>query len=141
MLVAGHNVSAVATKAASINGVDKVILIDDASLSTKIAENFTSTLIEVAKGGFTHIFAPSSNHGKNFIPRAAALMDASPLTDVLSVIDENTFTRPMYAGNAIATMKMTDKVKFVLVRPTAFEKAAATGGSGKVENGSSATYK
>lgn len=135
VLVAGHNVSDVATKAANVAGVSKVICVDDASLANKVAENFASTLVEVAKGGFTHVFVPASNHGKNFVPRAAAVMDASPLTDILSVIDEETFTRPLYAGNAIATFKMTDKVKFLLVRPTAFEKAATTGGSGKVEAG------
>lgn len=135
LLVAGSNVGAVATKASNIAGVSKVICVDDASLIGNVAEKLASTVVEIAKDGFTHVFVPASNNGKNFAPRAAALLDSSPLTDVLSVIDENTFTRPMYAGNAIATMKMTDKVKFLLVRPTSFEKAAATGGAGKVEAG------
>jgi electron transfer flavoprotein alpha subunit len=81
---------------------------------------------------YSHIFAASSNVSKNYFPRAAAIVDASPLSDISAVISEDTFKRPMYAGNAIATVKMADKVKFILVRPTSFEKAAASGGSASV---------
>ncbi len=133
VFVAGHNVGAAAAKVANVKGVSKVLVADNAALANKVAEAHSAALVGVAKN-FTHVLAPASNHGKNFIPRAAALLDSSPLTDVVSVVDENTFQRPVYAGNAIATMKMTDAIKFILVRPTAFEKAATTGGSGKIEN-------
>merc|ERR1719502_9472 len=83
-------------------------------------------------GGYTHILAPATAGGKNFMPRVAAALDVSPVCDVLSVEGEDTFTRPMYAGNAIATVKSEDPVKVVTVRTTAFDKAATEGGSATV---------
>ncbi len=133
-LVMGDSIGNMAKKAGEIAGVKKVLSVDNSALSKSVAENASSTLVEVLKGApYSHVFAAASNNGKNFLPRAAALMDASPLTDITDVVSEDTFQRPMYAGNAIATVQMSDAVKFLLVRATAFEKAAETGGSGAVE--------
>lgn len=133
-LVMGSSTGDIAKKAGEIVGVKKVLNVDNSALTKSVAENSAKTLLDVlAANAYTHVFAPASNNGKNYLPRAAALMDASPLTDITDVISEDTFQRPMYAGNAIATVQMTDAVKFLLVRATAFEKAADTGGSGVVE--------
>lgn len=132
MLAGGDNVSAVASKTAQIKGISKVFFLQNALISAKVAENMAKTVLNVAKN-YTHIVCPSSNFGKNFIPRVAAQLDASPLSDVLDVIDSSTYKRPMYAGNAIATVKMGDPLKFLLVRPTAFEKATSSGGAASVE--------
>lgn len=129
----GKNVGSAASKAATINGVKKVLVMDDASLENNLPEVVSSAVSDVVKN-YSHILAPSSNFGKNFLPRTAALLDSSPLTDVVSVIDENTFKRPLYAGNAIATMKMSDAIKFLLVRPTAFDKAGFGSSAAPVES-------
>lgn len=132
VLVVGDNVDAAAKHASSLKGVTSVATLQDPSLSGVISgEDFSSLVVNVSKD-YTHIVAASSNFGKNFMPRAAALMDSSPLTDVLSVVDHETFTRPLYAGNAIATVKMTNDIKFLLVRGTAFEKAEE-GGSAPIQ--------
>lgn len=110
LLLAGHNIGDVAKAAASIKGPAKVITVDDEVLAHASAEDLSKLLVPMAKN-YSHILAPSSNVGKNFMPRLAALLDVSPLTDVLSVVDNETFKRPMYAGNAIATVKMTDSIK------------------------------
>lgn len=110
MLVAGKNVDAAAKHAASISNVTKVVSVTSDALEHSLAEDMSSLLVQVAKN-YTHVLAPSTNNGKNFIPRAAAVMDCSPLSDVIAVVDENTFKRPMYAGNAIATMKMSNSIK------------------------------
>jgi electron transfer flavoprotein alpha subunit len=115
VLVTGKNLDAVAKNAASIANVTKVLVAENEALLNNLAENMSVAVTQVAKS-YTHVLAPSSNNGKNFIPRAAAVMDCSPLTDVLAVVDENTFKRPMYAGNAIATMKMTNAVKVRMSR-------------------------
>lgn len=128
VLVTGHgaNVDGVAKAASSIDGVSKVLVVQSESLKNSVAEDLAKTVVAVVKkGGYSHVLAPSSNNGKNFLPRAAALMDSSPLTDVTGVVDASTFQKPMYAGNAIATVQMSDAVKFLLVRPTAFGKADA----------------
>lgn len=110
VLVTGKNLDAVAKHASSISNVSKVLVLENEALIHSLAEDMSAVLVQVAKK-YTHVLAPSSNNGKNFIPRAAALLNSSPLTDVLAVVDENTFKRPMYAGNAIATMKMTNDTK------------------------------
>jgi electron transfer flavoprotein alpha subunit len=104
-------------------------------LKNGVAEPLAAVVARVAKSAsYTHVLAATSNHSKNYFPRAAALADSSPLSDISAVVSEDTFKRPIYAGNAIATVKMSDKVKFILVRPTSFEKAAETGGAGAVSN-------
>lgn len=125
VLVAGKGAKTAAEYAATVTGVSKVLVAESEALADGLAENMAE-LVKVAasSGSYTHILAASSNHGKNFIPRAAAQLDSSPLMDVLEVVDDSTFKRPMYAGNAIATVKMSDAIKFILVRSTAFDKAA-----------------
>lgn len=132
VLVMGKNVGDAAKHASGVAGVTKVLTLDSDSLANATAEDVSGILSQVAKN-YSHVLAPASNSGKNFMPRCAAIMDSAPLMDVLAVVDESTFKRPMYAGNAIATVQMTDAVKFILVRTTAFDKAAESGGSGAVE--------
>ncbi len=110
VLVIGKNVDSVAKHASTIKGVSKVLVLDNDVFANLIAENQASAVTQVAKN-YSHILAPSTGNGKNYIPRAAALLNSSPLSDILSVVDQDTFKRPMYAGNAIATVKMTDANK------------------------------
>ena len=133
VLVAGEGCDAVAQEAAAVAGVDNVLVADDAAYGHFLAENMTN-LVGACQtaGSYTHILGPSSNVVKNFIPRLSAILDVAPVTDVLEVKSEDTFVRPMYAGNAIATVKSNDAVKVVTIRPTSFEKAAGEGGSADV---------
>lgn len=131
MLVAGDGSEGAASAAAAIPGVSKVLTLE---CNTKVAEDFSAALVGVVSGAqYSHVLAPASNAGKNTIPRVAALCDSAPLTDVQEVVSEDTFKRPMYAGNAVATVTMSDPVKFLLVRTTAFDKAATEGGSASIE--------
>ena len=106
----GKNLDAVAKHAADVTNVTKVLVLENDALVNNLAEDVSAVVTQVAKK-YTHILAASTNNGKNYLPRAAALLDSSPLSDILAVVDENTFKRPMYAGNAIATMKMTNEHK------------------------------
>ncbi|MCE3233081.1 MAG: electron transfer flavoprotein subunit alpha [Rickettsiaceae bacterium] len=126
ILVAGKNCAAVATEASKINGIAKVIKVDDAAYEHALAENLANLIISMA-GSYSHILAPSNTFGKNFMPRVAALLDVAQITDAIEVISPDTFKRPIYAGNAIATVQSSDKIKIITVRTTAFEKAATTG--------------
>ncbi len=131
LLVAGSGVGAVADAAAGIAGVGKVLVADDAAYTNNLAEN----VAPLAAGLLTDYDAfvvPATTTGKNIAPRVAALLDVMQISDILSVESADTFTRPIYAGNAIATVKSSDAKKVITVRTTAFEKAAATGGSGAV---------
>ncbi|RLO04233.1 hypothetical protein DYB28_007979 [Aphanomyces astaci] len=133
VLVSGSNTANIAKEAAAVQGVKSVIHADAAQFDHAIAEELSSLVVTIQKGSnFSHIVAPSSNISKNFFPRVGAALDVAPFTDVLTVVDENTFQRPLYAGNAIATVTSSDSVKLLTVRPTGFEKAAVTGGSGVV---------
>ena len=135
VLVMGKAIGDAAAAAAGVVGVGKVLSLDNDALDHSLAEDSAAAVQAVLSGGsYSHVLAPSSNHGKNFMPRVAALMDCAPLTDITAVVSEDTFQRPMYAGNAIATVQMKDTTKFILVRTTAFEKAEETGGSASVEN-------
>lgn len=139
VLVMGKAIGDAAAAAAGVVGVGKVLSLDNDALDHSLAEDSAAAVQAVLSGGsYSHVLAPSSNHGKNFMPRVAALMDSAPLTDITAVVSEDTFQRPMYAGNAIATVQMKDTTKFILVRTTAFEKAEETGGSASVENVSAA---
>lgn len=109
-MVLGKGVDGAAKHAATVKGVSKVLTLDDEVFATRIAENQSSAVTQLAKK-YTHILAPSTANGKNYLPRTAALLNSAPLSDVLAVIDENTFKRPMYAGNAIATVKMSSPNK------------------------------
>ncbi|MEH3122834.1 MAG: electron transfer flavoprotein subunit alpha/FixB family protein [Sphingomonas phyllosphaerae] len=132
LLVAGQGVGAVAEAAAKIAGVGKVHVADDAAYAHQLAENVAPLVVELM-GHHDAFVAPATTTGKAVAPRVAALLDVMQISDVLSVEGEDTFTRPIYAGNAIATVKTTDAKKVLTVRGTAFEKAAAEGGSGTVE--------
>ena len=132
LLVAGQGVGAVAEAAAKIAGVGKVHVADDAAYAHQLAENVAPLVVELM-GHHDAFVAPATTAGKAVAPRVAALLDVMQISDVLSVEGEDTFTRPIYAGNAIATVKTADAKKVLTVRGTAFEKAAAEGGSGTVE--------
>ena len=132
LLVAGEGVGAVAEAAAKIAGVGKVHLADDAAYAHALAENVAPLVAELM-GHHDAFVAPSTTTGKNIAPRVAALLDVMQVSDILSVEGPDTFTRPIYAGNAIATVQTSDRKLVLTVRGTAFEKAAAEGGSGTVE--------
>ena len=132
LLVAGSNVGAVAEAAAKIAGVGKVHVADDASLEHPLAENVAPLAAKLMEHHDAFL-APATTTGKNIAPRVAALLDVMQISDFLSVHSEDTFTRPIYAGNAIATVQSSDAKKVITVRGTAFDKAAREGGSGTVE--------
>ncbi|MGZ8420993.1 MAG: electron transfer flavoprotein subunit alpha/FixB family protein [Allosphingosinicella sp.] len=132
LLVVGSGVGAVAEQAARIAGVGKVHVADDAAYGHGLAEN-VAPLVAKLMEGHDAFLAPSTTTGKNIAPRVAALLDVMQISDILSVESEDTFTRPIYAGNAIATVKSRDAKKVITVRTTAFEKAARDGGSGTLE--------
>ena len=132
LLVAGEGVDGVAAAAAQIAGVGKVHVADDAAYGLALAENIAPLVVELM-GHYDAFIAPATSNGKNIAPRVAALLDVMQISDILSVESEDTFTRPIYAGNAIATVKSKDVKKVITVRGTAFEKAAREGGSGTVE--------
>ena len=132
LLVAGHGVDGVAAQAARIAGVGKVHVADDAAYAHALAEN-VAPLIARLMADHDAFLAPATTNGKNIAPRVAALLDVMQISDILSVESEDTFTRPIYAGNAIATVQTKDPKKIITVRGTAFAKAATEGGSGTIE--------
>ena len=132
LLVAGSGVGAVAEQAAKIAGIGKVHVADDPAFEHALAEN-VAPLIAKLMDGHDAFLAPATTTGKNIAPRVAALLDVMQVSDILSVESEDTFTRPIYAGNAIATVRSSDAKKVITVRTTAFEKAAAEGGSAEIE--------
>jgi electron transfer flavoprotein alpha subunit len=138
LLVAGAGCRAVAEEAAKIAGVGKVHLADDAAYEHALAEN-VAPLVADLMGHHDAFVAPSTTTGKNVAPRVAALLDVMQISDILSVEGDKTFTRPIYAGNAIATVESSDAKLVVTVRGTAFEKAAAEGGSAEIEDVSGPT--
>lgn len=132
VLVAGHNAGAAAAAAAQIAGVAKVLHADAPGLAHGLAENVAAQVIALA-AGYSHILFPATASGKNVAPRVAALLDVAQLSDVSKVISADTFERPIYAGNAIATVQSQDATKVLTVRTTGFDPAAATGGSAAIE--------
>ncbi|MEJ3959761.1 FAD-binding protein [Brachymonas sp. G13] len=133
VLVAGSNAAAAAQAAAQIAGVSKVLHADGASLAEGLAENLAAQVLAVA-GDYSHILFPATASGKNVAPRVAAKLDVAQISDITKVDSADTFERPIYAGNAIATVQSTDAVKVITVRSTGFDAAAATGGSAAVES-------
>jgi len=133
VLVAGENCAAVAEAAAKVAGVTKVLCADDARYAHGVAEALAALVVSLA-GDYSHVLTPADKFGKNFLPRAAALLDVSSISDIIEIKDADTYVRPIYAGNAIATVKSNDKVKLISVRMTAFEDAASEGGSASVES-------
>ena len=133
VLVAGTGAQGVAEQAAKVAGVSKVILADGPSLEHGLAENVAAQVLEVA-GNYSHILFPATANGKNVAPRVAAKLDVAQISDIIGVESADTFKRPIYAGNAIATVQSSDAVKVITVRTTAFDAVAAEGGSATVEN-------
>lgn len=132
VLVAGENCRSAANEAAKISGVSKVLIADNAAYAHQLAENLGSLVAELASG-YTHLLAPATTTCKNFMPRAAALLDVAQVSEIIAVESSDTFKRPIYAGNAIATVQSRDAIKVITVRTTAFD-AAGTEGSAAVES-------
>ncbi|MGB7525449.1 MAG: FAD-binding protein, partial [Castellaniella sp.] len=132
VLVAGSGARAVADQAAQVAGVSKVLLADGASLAEGLAENLAAQVLAAA-GGHSHILFAATASGKNVAPRVAAKLDVAQISDIVAVESADTFVRPIYAGNALATVQSADATKVLTVRTTAFDPAAATGGSAAVE--------
>ncbi|WP_396331085.1 electron transfer flavoprotein subunit alpha/FixB family protein [Burkholderia anthina] len=132
VLVAGHNAQAAADAAAKIAGVAKVLLADAPQLEQGLAENVEATVLAIGKN-YTHILAPATAAGKNVMPRIAAKLDVAQISEITAVDSPDTFERPIYAGNAIATVQSVDTIKVITVRTTAFDAVAAVGGSAAVE--------
>lgn len=133
VLVAGSGCRAVAEAAAAAEGVSRVLLADDPTLENPLAENIAAVVVEVAKD-FSHVLVPATTFGKNFMPRVAAKLDVAQISDIVGVESEDTFQRPIYAGNAIATVQSSDPIKVITVRVTAFDPVADSGGSGAIED-------
>jgi electron transfer flavoprotein alpha subunit len=137
VLIAGHNAGAAAAAAAQIAGVSKVIHADAPGFEHGLAENVAAQVLTIA-ANYSHILFPATASGKNIAPRVAAHLDVAQLSDVTKVISADTFERPIYAGNAIATVQALDATKVITVRTTGFDPAAATGGSATVETATAA---
>jgi electron transfer flavoprotein alpha subunit len=133
VLVAGHNAGAAAAAAAQIAGVAKVIHADSEALAHGLAENVAAQVLAIASN-YSHILFPATAGGKNVAPRVAAKLDVAQISDITKVDSADTFERPIYAGNAIATVQSTDATKVITVRTTGFDAAAATGGAAAVES-------
>jgi len=133
LLVAGHNCGGAADAAAKISGTRRVLLADSAEYAHGLAEN-TAPLIAGMVSDYSHVLAPATTYGKNILPRAAALCDTVQISDIIAVIDADTFQRPIYAGNALATVKSAEAVKMITVRSTAFEAVSEDGGSASIES-------
>ena len=131
VLIAGHNCDASAAAAAQIAGVSKVIVADDAAFADGLAENVAAQALSLAKQ-YTHVLAPATAYGKNILPRVAACLDVGQISEITKVEAPDTFERPIYAGNAIATVQSIDPIKVITVRATGFD-AAAAGGSAAIE--------
>ena len=126
ILVAGHNVGDIASQAATADGVARVLVANSAELANGLAENVAPVILAIADN-YSHILAPATTYGKNIMPRVAALKDVAQISDIIEVIDAATFKRPIYAGNAIATVKSDEAVKLITVRATSFEAVGASG--------------
>ena len=132
LLVAGSDCSSVVEVAQQIPCISKVLLANKESYTNALAENLGSLVAELGSN-YSHILAPATTNGKNFMPRAAALLDSSQISDISAVTSEDTFERPIYAGNCIATVKSNDSIKVITVRTTGFDACESTGGSASVE--------
>ena len=131
ILVAGSDCDSVAESASQVPGVGKVLLANKEAYKNNLAENLGNLVVELAEG-YSHILAPATTNGKNFMPRVAAKLDVSQISDISAVISEDTFERPIYAGNCIATVQSTDSVKVITVRTTGFDACEANGGSASI---------
>jgi len=133
LLIAGHQAGDAAKQAAAIAGVSKVLHADAPHLAEFLAENVAALLAQLAKN-YSHVLAPATSNGKNVMPRVAALLDVQQISDIIAVESADTFVRPIYAGNALATVKSKDAIKVITVRTTAFDAVAPSGGAAAVES-------
>ncbi|MCC6074316.1 electron transfer flavoprotein subunit alpha/FixB family protein [Pseudomonas sp. GCM10022188] len=133
VLVAGSNCAAVAEAAAKVAGVAKVLVADNAAFAHQLPENIAPLIVELARSGYSHVLAPATTNGKNYLPRVAALLDVDQISEIVKVVSADTFQRPIYAGNAIATVQSSAAVKVITVRSTGFDPVAAEGGSAAIE--------
>ncbi|MBV2135165.1 FAD-binding protein [Pseudomonas sp. MAP12] len=133
VLVAGSGCGAVAAAAAQVAGVAKVLVADAPAFAHQLPENVAPLIVELARGAYSHVLAPATTNGKNYLPRVAALLDVEQISEITKVISADTFQRPIYAGNAIATVQSSAAVKVISVRGTGFDAVAATGGSASIE--------
>ncbi|MDR6382552.1 electron transfer flavoprotein subunit alpha/FixB family protein [Paraburkholderia caribensis] len=131
LLVAGHNAQGAADAAAKVAAVSKVLLADAPQLAEGLAENIEATVLEIAKD-YSHILAPATAYGKNIAPRIAAKLDVAQISEITAVVGADTFERPIYAGNAIATIQSQDPIKVITVRATGFDPVASEGGSASI---------
>ncbi|KAK4176902.1 putative electron transfer flavoprotein alpha-subunit [Triangularia setosa] len=134
--VAGSSIKPVADEAAKVPGVEKIIAVDNAAYDKGLPENYAPLLVEnIKKGGYTHVIAGHTAFGKNLLPRVAALLDVQQISDITAIENDKTFVRPIYAGNAIATVESSDEVKIITIRGTAFPAAELGDGKAVVEEG------
>lgn len=131
-LVIGTGCGEVASAAAKINGIDKILLVDSAEFEHGLVENVAVVVAELASN-YTHVLAPASTFGKNLMPRVAAMLDVQQVSDISSILSEDTFVRPIYAGNALATVQSLDSIKLITVRTTTFDAAEANGSDASIE--------
>jgi electron transfer flavoprotein alpha subunit len=131
LLVAGHNCHVVADEAARVTAVSKVLLADNVAYEHQLAENISALIVSIA-ASYSHILASSTTTAKNYLPRVAALLDVNQISDISAVVSADTFERPIYAGNAVATVQSSDKVKVITVRGTAFDAVVADGNSAEI---------
>ncbi|MGB1092207.1 MAG: electron transfer flavoprotein subunit alpha/FixB family protein, partial [Oceanobacter sp.] len=132
LLVAGSGCQAVADAAAAVEGVAEVLLADAPQYGAGLAEEIAPLIAQVAGDGYSHVLCASTSQGKDALPRAAALLDVGQISDIVAVVAANQYKRPVYAGNAIATVESLDSVQVITVRASAFDAVAATGGSASV---------
>jgi electron transfer flavoprotein alpha subunit len=133
VLVAGAGNDGAANAAAKVAGVAKVLKVDDAAYANQLAENMAPLIVKLA-ANYSHVLAPANSFGKNILPRVAALLDVAQISDIVAIVSPDTFVRPIYAGNAMATVQSSDKIKIITVRGTTFKAAETSGGSGAVES-------
>ncbi|CAD5378371.1 Electron transfer flavoprotein subunit alpha [Pseudomonas sp. OF001] len=133
VLVAGAGCGAVAEAAAKVAGVAKVLVADNTAFAHQLPENLAPLIVELARG-YSHVLAPATTNGKNYLPRVAALIDVEQISEIIKVVSADTFQRPIYAGNAIATVQSSAAVKVITVRATGFDPVAGEGGSAAIES-------
>jgi electron transfer flavoprotein alpha subunit len=138
LVVVGHGCRGAAEQAAKINGVAKVIVIESDACAHPLAEEVANVIVPLAKG-YSHVLAPATSFGKNVMPRVAAMLDVAQISDITAIESEDTFVRPIYAGNALATVQSSDAIKVITVRSTGFDAASGEGGSASIEDGATQT--
>ncbi len=138
VVVVGHGCRGAAEQAAKINGVAKVIVIESEACAHPLAEEVANVIVPLAKG-YSHVLAPATSFGKNVMPRVAAMLDVAQISDITAIESEDTFVRPIYAGNALATVQSSDAIKVITVRSTGFDAASGEGGSASIEDGATQT--